>query len=194
MIFLTERQALKYHERKQEGTKMKKRWSLAILMILAGLVAASVALSPSAVLAKEFKYAGPPAFTVTYPGIWAQEPPNPDKTIFLETKQEGGLPTMEIGAFDPPAGTTVANLGPVHQKNIARRFATVVTITSDKQATLKDGTPCNEVILTWLYQGWLNLQTNIVSTIKDGKVAYVSVSQTPGEPLWDVGRSLTLKK
>jgi hypothetical protein len=33
-----------------------------------------------------------------------------------------------------------------------------------------------------------------VSTIKDGKVVYVSVSQNPGDPLWDVGRSLKLKK
>jgi hypothetical protein len=45
-----------------------------------------------------------------------------------------------------------------------------------------------------MYEGWLNLQTNIVSTVKDGKVVYVSVSQDPGAPLWDAGRSLTLKK
>jgi hypothetical protein len=173
---------------------MKRRWSLAVFTILGGLVVVSLALSPSAALAKEFKYAGPPAFTVTYPGTWAQEPPNADKTIFLETKLEGGLPTMEIGCFVPPAGTTLQNLGTVHKNNIARRFQTAVTIVSEKQATLKDGTPCNEVVLTWLYQGWLNLQTNIVSTIKDGKVPYASISQSPGEPMWDVGRSLTLKK
>ena len=173
---------------------MKSRWSLATFMILGGLVAVSLALSPSAALAKEYKYAGPPAFTVTYPDTWAQEPPNPDKTIFFETKQAGGLPTMEIGCFAAPAGTTLANVGAVHKKNIARRFETAVTITSDKPATLKDGTPCNEVILSWMYQGWLALQTNIVSTIKDGKVAYVSISQNPGDPLWDAGRSLKLKK
>ena len=185
---------LKYHKKKEEGTKMKRRWSLAVFMILGGFVVASLALSPSAALAKEFKYAGPPAFTVTYPSTWEKQPPNPDKTIFFEAKGEGGLPTLEIGCFDPPAGTTLQNLGTVHKNNIARRFQTTVTITSDKSATLKDGTPCNEVIMTWLYQGWLNLQTNIVSTIKNGKVVYVSVSQGPGEPIWDVGRSLTLKK
>jgi hypothetical protein len=173
---------------------MKSRWSLAALIILGGLVAVSLALSPSAALAKEFSYSGPPAFTVTYPDTWTQQPANPDKTIFLETKQAGGLPTMEIGCFAAPAGTTLANVGAVHKKNIAKRFETFVTITSDKPATLKDGTPCNEVILTWLYEGWLNLQTNIVSTIKDGKVAYVSISQDPGAPMWDAGRSLKLKK
>jgi len=173
---------------------MKKRWSLAAFMILVGLVAVSLAFSPSAALAKEFKYAGPPAFTVTYPGMWSQEPANPKKEILLETKQEGGLPTMEIGYFAPPAGTTLANLAAVHKSNIERDYKTQVTITSDKPATLKDGTPCNEAILTWLYQGWLTLQTNIVSTIKDGKVVYVSISQNPGAPLWDAGRSLTLKK
>jgi hypothetical protein len=185
---------LKYQAKKQEGTKMKSRWSLAAFMILGGLVAVSLAFSPSAALAKEFKYAGPPAFTVTYPDDWAQEPANSDKTIFLETKKAGALPTMEIGCFPAPAGTTLANVAQVHKKNIARRFGTSVTITSDKQATLKDGTPCNEAILTWMFEGWLNLQSNIVSTIKDGKVIYVTVSQDPGAPLWAVGRSLTLKK
>ncbi len=173
---------------------MKNRWTLAALMIVAGLVAVSVALSPSAALAAEFKYAGPPAFTVTYPDDWKQESANSDKTIFFETKKAGALPTMEIGAFPTPAGTTLANVSAVHKKNIVRRFATSVTITSDKAATLKDGTPCNEVILTWMFEGWLNLQSNIVSTIKDGKVVYVTVSQDPGAPLWDAGRSLTLKK
>jgi hypothetical protein len=173
---------------------MKSRWSLVLFMILGGLAAVFLVLSPSAALAKEFKYAGPPAFSVTYPGSWAQQPPNPDKTIFLETKLEDGLPTMEIGAFPVPAGTTLANVGTVHKNNIARRFETSVTITSEKQATLKDGTPCNEAILTWMYQGWLLLQSNIVSTIKDGKVIYVTVTQNPGDPMWDVGRSLTLKK
>jgi hypothetical protein len=180
--------------KKTGGTKMKSRWSLAALMILGGLVAVSLALSPSAALAKEFKYAGPPAFTVTYPDTWTQQSANPNKEIFLETKQSGALPTMEIGCFNPPAGTTVANLGALHKKRITKIYATIVTVTSDKPATLKDGTPCNEVILTWMYEGWLNLQTNIVSTIKDGKVVYVSVSQDPGAPLWDAGRSLTLKK
>jgi hypothetical protein len=179
---------------KQEGTKMKKRWSMVGLLILTVALAVTVALSPSAALAKEFKYAGPPAFTVTYPDDWTQEPANADKTIFLETKKAGALPTMEVGCFPAPAGTTLANVAAVHKKNITRRFATSVTITSDKPATLKDGTPCNEVILTWMYEGWLNLQSNIVSTIKDGKVIYVTVSQDPGAPMWDAGRSLTLKK
>jgi hypothetical protein len=173
---------------------MKSRWSLAAFMILAGLVAVSLAFSPSAALAKEFSYSGSPAFTVTYPDDWTQEPPNRDKTIFFETKLAGGLPTMEIGCFAPPAGTTVANLGALHKKRITKMYETSVTTTSDKPATLKDGTPCNEVVLTWMYQGWLMLQTNIVSTIKDGKVVYVSVSQNPGDPLWSAGRSLKLKK
>jgi hypothetical protein len=173
---------------------MKKRWSLTAFMMLVGVVAASLTFSPSAALAKEFSYSGSPAFTVTYPDTWTQEPPNPDKTIFFETKLAGNLPTMEIGSFAAPAGTTLANVGAVHKKNIARRFETSVTITSDKPATLKDGTACNEVILSWMYQGWLALQTNIVSTIKDGKVVYVSISQNPGDPLWDAGRSLKLKK
>jgi hypothetical protein len=173
---------------------MKNRWSLAALMILVGLVAASLALSPSAALAKEFKYAGPPAFTVTYPGFWTQDSENPNKVLF-RTKQEGSIPIMEIAVRENlPAGTTLANIAQEYKARLEKSQQTQATITSDKQATLKDGTPCNEATLTWVYQGFLNLQTNIVSVIRDGKWVYVSVTQSPGAPLWDAGRSLTFKK
>jgi hypothetical protein len=185
-------ETLKSHE-EREVTKMKSRWSVAALLVLAGVVAVSLALSPSAALAKEFKYAGPPAFTVTYPGYWTQDSENPNKAL-LRTKQEGSLPIMEIQCVDAPAGTTVANASTWLKERYQTVYQTPVTVNSDKQATLKGGIPCNELVITWQYQGFLDLQTNIVSTVKDGKLVYVAISLTKGKaPLWDVGRSLTFK-
>jgi hypothetical protein len=173
---------------------MKKRWSMVGLLILVGALAVTVAFSPSAALAKEFKYAGPPAFTVTYPGFWTQDSDNPNKVLY-RTKQEGSIPIMEIAVReDLPAGTTLANIAQVYKGRIEKSQQTQATITSDKQATLKDGTPCNEAVLTWVYQGFLNLQSSIVSVIKDGKWVYVVIHQSPGAPLWDAPRSLTFKK
>jgi hypothetical protein len=172
---------------------MKNRWSMAVLLILAGVLAVTVAFSPSAALAKEFKYAGPPAFTVTYSGLWAQDSENPNKVLY-RTKMEGSLPIMEIAVRENlPAGTTLTNIAKEYKARLEKSQQTQATITSDKPATLKDGTPCNEAVLTWVYQGFLNLQTNIVSVIKDGKWVYVQVSQSPGEPNWNPGRSLTFK-
>ncbi|OGP52587.1 MAG: hypothetical protein A2Y65_08610 [Deltaproteobacteria bacterium RBG_13_52_11] len=177
---------------------MKKRWSLAAFMILAGVVAVSLALSPSAALAKEYKYAGPPAFTVTYPGFYTQDAENPNKVLF-RTKQEGTLPIMEINCLDPVGadGTTkvtMANVVKEYAKKIEKSQQTQVTVASEKPITLKDGTPAVEGVCTWLYQGFLNLQSSVVTTIKDGKWVYVVIHQNPGAPMWDAPKSLTFKK
>jgi len=172
---------------------MKKRWSLAAFMILAGLVAVSLALSPSAALAKEFKYAGPPAFTVTYPDTWTQAAENPNK-VLIRLQKEGGLPTTEIQCTDNPKGVTVEKLGTWQKERYKRMYQTDVFIDSEKQATLKDGTPCNELMITWVYGGFLNLQTVLVSAVKDGKIIYVSTSTDPGKPDWTAARSLTFTK
>ncbi len=175
-----------------------KRLSMVALFVLAGVLVVSVALSPSAALAKEWKYAGPPAFSITYPGFWAQDPENPNKVLF-RTKQEGTLPIMEINVLDPVGadGTTKVTMENVVQqyaKKIEKSQQTQVTVASAKPITLKDGTPAVEGVCTWLYQGFLNLQSSVVTTIKDGKWVYVVVHQNPGAPLWDAPKSLTFKK
>jgi len=177
---------------------MKKRWSIAALLVLAGVLAVTVALSPSAALAKEYKYAGPPAFTVTYPGFYAQDAENPNKVLF-RTKQEGTLPIMEINCIDPIAadGTTkvtMATAAKEYAKRIEKSQQTQVTIASEKPFTTKDGTPAVEAVCTWLYQGFMTLQSSVVTTIKDGKWVYVVIHQSPGAPMWDAPKSLTFKK
>ncbi len=177
---------------------MKKRWSMAAFMILAGLVTVSLALSPSAALAKEYKYAGPPAFTVTYPGFWTQDSENPNKVLF-RTKQEGTLPIFEVNCIDPVGidGTTkvtLENAVKQYAKRIEKSQQTTVTIASEKPFTTKDGTPAMEGVMTFLYQGFLTLQSSVVATVKDGKFVYVVVHQNPGAPLWDAPKSLTFKK
>ncbi len=190
-------ETLKYREKEEEGTKMK-RLTMAALFVLAGVLAVTVALSPSAALAKEFKYAGPPAFTVTYPGFYAQDPENPNKVLF-RTKQEGTLPIMEINCIDPIGadGTTkvtMENIVQQYAKKIEKSQQTQVTIASSKPITLKDGTPAVEGVCTWMYQGFMNLQSSLVTTIKDGKWVYVVIHQNPGAPMWDAPKSLTFKK
>jgi hypothetical protein len=172
---------------------MKKRWSIVGLLVLTGVLGVTLALSPSAALAKEFKFAGPPAFTVTYPGTYAQDAENPNK-VLLRTKEAGTLPIMEIQCKDAE-GTTTATTTAWLKARYEKTYQTPITITSDKPATLKDGTPCNELVFTWQYQGFLDLQTNIVSLVKDGKLIYVAISQNKGNaPMWDPGRSITFKK
>ncbi len=175
-----------------------KRLSMVALFVLAGVLALTVALSPSAAVAKEWKNPGSPAFTVTYPGFWTQDSENPNKVLF-RTKQEGTLPIMEINCIDPVGidGTTkvtLENSVKQYAKRIEKSQQTTVTISSEKPFTLKDGTPAMEGVMTFLYQGFLTLQSSVVTTIKDGKFIYVVIHQNPGAPLWDAPKSLTFKK
>ena len=175
-----------------------KRLSMVALFVLAGVLALTVALSPSAAVAKEYKFAGPPAFTVTYPGFYTADPENPNKVLF-RTKQEGTLPIMEINCIDPVGadGTTkvtMENIVQQYAKKIEKSQQTQVTVASAKPMTLKDGTPAVEGVCTWLYQGFLTLQSSIVTTIKDGKWVYVVIHQNPGAPMWDAPKSFTFKK
>lgn len=162
------------------------------LLVVAGVCMLGLVLAPMMAVAAEFTYDKGPSFTVTYPDSWKQDSENPNKAL-LRTKEGGALPVMEIHCFDAPAGVTIEGLGKWQQERMARIYDTAVTVDSDTVATLKDGTKCNEVLLTWMFQGWLALQTASVQTIKDGKVVYVNVSKAPGGPDWSVGRSLTFK-
>lgn len=170
---------------------MKSRTCKALLVV-AGVCMLGLVLAPMMAVAAEFSYDKGPSFTVTYPDSWQQDSENPNNAL-LRTKEGGALPVMEIQCFDAPEGVTIEGLGKWQQERMAGIYETDVTIDSDKVATLKDGTKCNELLITWMYQGWLALQTTSVQTIKDGKVVYVNVSKAPGDPDWSVGRSITFK-
>jgi hypothetical protein len=172
---------------------MKNRWSMATLVMLAGVLAVTVALSPSAALAKEFKYAGPPAFAVTYPDAWEETTDNPEKMVF-RSKQAGTLPIMDIRYDDAPAGVTLADLGKKwYKKRVEAKQQTVCNLMSNKEIKLKDGTPAIQTVLAWKYQGFMDLQSCFIGTIKGGKLVYVAVHQYPGDCTWGPGLSLTFK-
>jgi len=179
---------------------MKNRWSMMALVVLAGALAVSLALLPSAALAKEFKYAWPPeppVFTVTYPGEWTQDSEKPNE-VLLRTKKNGTIPIMEINCIDPVSAdgktvVTLDNAAEEYAKLVEKSQQTKVRIVSNKQKTMKDGTPAVEATMTWLYQKSLPRQSTIVTTVKDGKWVYVVVHHNPGETLWDVPRSLTFQ-
>lgn len=169
---------------------MRTKWTIAALVVLAGFLGL---VMTSAAVAKEFKYDGPPAFTVTYPDDWEKDPENPNKVLW-RTKQAGTLPIMEINCTDLPEGLTVADLGKKeYKRRVEKSQQTVAMIVSNKEVKLSDGTPAVETVLNWMYQGYLQLQSTFVGTIKGGKFVYVVVHQYPGDPIWGPGRSLTFK-
>lgn len=170
---------------------MKKR--MVTVAFLAAICMVALVLAPTMGVAKTFTYDKGPSFTVMYPDSWEQDPENPNK-VKLRTKEAGSIPIMEINVTDIPSGMTVETINKKeYKKRVENSQQTVAMITSDEATKTKDGTPAQKTILSWQYQGWMPLQSCIISAFKDNKWVYVVIHQSPGDCLWDAGSSLTFK-
>jgi len=163
------------------------------ILILVGVCMAALVLFPSLALAADKVFTNQaPAFTVTYPDKWAQDPANPNNVVY-RAKDASGIPIMEIQVREITAGVDLAVAGSKGYKALVEESqSTECTVTSEKQIKLSDGTPANECSMDWLYQGWLPLMSYVVSAYKDNKWVYVVIHQDPGTPI-KVPLSLTFK-
>lgn len=172
-------------------SSVRKRMTAVLFLVAVCMVA--LVLAPTMVVAAEFTYDKGPNFTVTYPDAWTQDSENPNKVLW-RTKEAGSIPIMEINFKDIPAGMTLDKINKKEYKKLVEASQqTVCMITSDKEGKTKDGSPARKTVLSWQYQGWMPLQSSILSTFKDNKWVYVVIHQAPGDPLWDAGHSLTFK-
>ena len=171
---------------------MKKSTRRAVV-VAAAVCMVALLVAPTMGVAKEFSYTDGPNFTVTYPDSWAQDPENPNK-VLLRTKEGGSLPIMEINVTDSPAGMTLDTINAKEYKGrVESSQSSVVSIASEEDIKTKDGTAAKKTAMTWQYQGWMPLQSCIISAFKDNKWVYVVIHQAPGDCLWDTGSTLTFK-
>jgi hypothetical protein len=170
---------------------------LVALFLAGSCIILALVLSPCVASAAVFKYDKKPAFSVTYPNDWVDNPDNVKKyNVLFSAKKSAGIPVMNVQVREIPHGATIADAGKLYKKLILDPEQGVPTeIVSDKVITLKDGTKANETILKYKYQNWLPLQAVVIAVFKDKKWIRVDVHQSQSDtPLWDVVRSLTFKK
>lgn len=170
--------------------------SISVILFLAGLCMLALALSPSITSAKEFKYDKTPAFSVTYPNDWSDNPENASKyNLLFSAKAAAGIPVINVQVRDIPKGVALADIGKYYKKEILdKEQEQNCPIISDKQTTLKDGTKANETILKYKYQAWLPLQAVVIAVFKDNKWIRVDIHQAAHEdPSWDILHTLKFK-
>ncbi len=165
-----------------------------VAAMLAVVVLALVAV-PMAAMAKDFRYDKKPAFTISHPDTWTNDPENPWKVMY-RVKAPAGVPIMDVQVLDIPKGETLETIGKYWKKNIIDKEQKVDTeIVSDKIITLPDGTKANETIYYWNFKNVVDLQTINVSVFKDGKWVYATINQTQSsEPLTKVLYTLKFDK
>jgi hypothetical protein len=167
------------------------------MLFLAGACMLAWTISPSIASAKEFTYNEKPAFSVTYPNDWIDNPDNVSQyKVLFSAKNSAGIPIINVQVREIPAGATIADAGKLFKKLILDpEQSQDCEIISDKQTTLKDGTKANETILKYKWQGWLALQAVVIAVFKDNKWIRVDIHQSASDaPSWDILRTLKFKK
>ena len=170
--------------------------SISVILFLAGTCMLALALSPSIASAAVFNYDKKPAFSVTYPDDWSDNPDNAKQyNLLFSAKADAGIPVINVQVRDIPAGATIADAGKLFKKLILDpEQSQDCQIISDKQTTLKDGTKANETILKYKWNQWLPLQAVVIAVFKDKKWIRVDIHQSANDdPSWDILRTLKFK-
>ena len=118
---------------------------------------------------KQFAHTGPPAFVIEYPDSYVNDPLQPNQVIRAQSPPFG-VPAFEIAVIDPPKeGGKLEDHGKNYAK-ILESLGTNVRILSQKPTKLKDGTPAQETIIEWKWQGTTPFLSLVVAVMKDNKI------------------------
>ncbi len=154
---------------------MKK--SLASLGLVLALIL-GIALVPGLVSAAEYSFAGPPAFTVTYPGG-----SDKDKTgdqVWAVITGAGLHIEVSVGAI--PAGIELKDYAEkAYKPGLESSQGATAKMGDNKEITLSDGTKAYYSEMNWNHapSGGTPITTMMVTVYKDGK--YINVADHP----WD---------
>jgi hypothetical protein len=133
-----------------------------------------IALVPTRTSATEFSFAGPPAFTVTYPK--GSTPTDKDSPVQVwAIKTPAGV--IVQAAFAPiPEGVELKDAAAKgYLPGLAEAMRTKVKMGVNKEITLSDGTKAYYSEMDWIYNPTITrITTMIVSVYKDGKWVYTT--------------------
>jgi len=148
-----------------------KKFAASLCVVLA--LTLGIALAPALSSAAEFSFAGPPAFTVTYPaGSSEDEKTSPEQVLRIQFP--GGF-FVDVGVSPIPEGIALKDYAEKGYKpGLEDSQKTLVKMGDNKEITLSDGTKAYYSEMNWTHPPTQTpIVTMIVSAYKDGKVVYV---------------------
>ncbi len=169
-----------------------KKTAISIFVVF-GLIL-GIALAPPLTRAAEFSYAGPPAFTITYPDGSKPNSKHDPNQVWRITTPEG----VDIQAIVGPIPDGIALKAwaeKSYKPGLEASQKTKASMKANKEYELADGTKAYYSEMEWMYQGSTLITTVIVAAYKGGKLVYVAAYPwaSPEEPI-EVVQSLTFKK
>jgi hypothetical protein len=149
-----------------------KKTTITLGLVLA--LALGIALVPALSSAAEFSYAGPPAFTVTYPDGAPTDKDGPDQVWAFKT---GAGLVIQASVSPIPEGVELKDVAEKgYLPGLATSQAAKVKMGDNKEITLSDGTKAYYSEMDWNHapSGGTLITTMIVSAYKDGKWVYTT--------------------
>ncbi len=148
-----------------------RKYIVSLCLVLA--LTLGIALVPALTLAAEFSFAGPPAFTVTYPGGGTEEEKVSPEQV-LRIQYPGGF-FIDVGVSPIPEGLALKDYAEKGYKpGLEQGQGTTAKMSENKEITLADGTKAYYSEISWTHPPTgTPIVTMLVSAYKDGKLVYV---------------------
>jgi hypothetical protein len=152
---------------------MKTKLKLSLCLLLA--LTFGIAFLPTLSSAAEFSFAGPPAFTVTYPdGSTPEEKSAPAQVWAIKTPS-GVVIQASVALI--PEGVDLKDVAEkAYKPALEQSQGAKAKMSDNKEITLSDGTKAYYSEMDWNHapSGGTLITTMIVSVYKDGKWVYVA--------------------
>ncbi len=165
----------------------------AVTMFFVLVLTLGIVLGPSLTWAAEYSYAGPPAFTVTYPdGSKVDKPTAPEQIWAIKTPE--GV-SIQASVSDIPAGIALKDFAEkTYKPGLESTQKTKSKIKKNEEFELSGGMKAYYSELEWMWQGSTMITTVLISAYKDGKVVTVTGHPwgDPDEPT-EIVQSLKFK-
>ena len=151
------------------------RLKIYLLMVMA--MTLTNLLVPTLSSADEFKYEGPPAFTVTYPTGSMPEPNLHPKNVWSIKTPPGVVVRASVAPI--PEGLELKDVAEKYYLPELKKFVgSSVWMDDNKEITLSDGTKAYYSEMSWNYRGeriydTLRIVSMVVFVFKDGKLVNV---------------------
>jgi hypothetical protein len=165
-----------------------KKIAASLCVVLA--LALGIILVPVLTSAEEFSFAGPPAFTVTYPGGSTNEDEKTDPTQIWRIQYPGGF-FADASVAPIPEGIALKDYAEkAYKPGLEKGQGASARMSENKEITLADGTKAYYSEISWTHPPTSTpITTMIVSAYKDGKVVTIGA-----HPYMDYGKYEKLVK
>ena len=168
-----------------------KKTAVALCLVLS--VTLGIALLPTLTCAAEFSYAGPPAFTITYPdGSKPNSKVDPGQVWRIKTPEGVDIQAI-VGPM--PQGVELKDFAEkVYKPGLEVAQKTKAKMKKNEEYKLADDTKAYYSEMEWMWQGSTLITTVMVTAYKGGKVVYAAAYPwaSPDEPI-EVVQSLKFK-